>query len=351
MSNSVCDENFLNIGNKDGIIIWRIEDFKLTSLNPSEYGSFYVGDSYLLLYTKSLPNSRFEWNIHFWLGIDTTLDEMATAAIKAVELDDHLGGTPVQYREVQLHESKLFLSYFENVGGIRYLMGGIKSGFRSMSDRKESKKLYMVKGKRDVRIIEVPFHGSSLNRSDVFILKDGDDIYQWNPPKTSRIEKMKANTFAKKIKDEENGGSGNIHIIEDDWDTNETFWNMLNCKVESVKENSDVDDQEFEVKFNTSNFKLYRVNDARSNKPTIKHIADGPLKKTLLESSDCFIIDGKNYGIYSWIGKRCSKNEKLACIQGAKEIMTKNNYPNYYPMIQCIDGAETITFKAIFSDW
>jgi hypothetical protein len=73
--------------------------------------------------------------------------------------------------------------------------------------------------------------------------------------------------------------------LEDDWDTNQTFWNMLNCKVESIKENSDVDDQEFEVKFNTSNFKLYRVNDARSNKPTIKHIADGPLKKSLLESS------------------------------------------------------------------
>ena len=31
--------------------------------------------------------------------------------------------------------------------------------------------------------------------------------------------------------------------------------------------------------------------------------------------------------------------------------MIKNKYPNYYPMSQVIDGAETTTFKAIFSDW
>ena len=38
MSKSVCDEQFLDVGFVDGIIIWRIEDFKLIRLNLNEYG-------------------------------------------------------------------------------------------------------------------------------------------------------------------------------------------------------------------------------------------------------------------------------------------------------------------------
>lgn len=43
------DENFLNVGQKPGLCIWRIERFNLKKLKPSEYGKFYSGDSYLIL--------------------------------------------------------------------------------------------------------------------------------------------------------------------------------------------------------------------------------------------------------------------------------------------------------------
>lgn len=138
----IVDESFKNVGQQPGIQIWRIENFNLNKLKPNQYGIiqphlwtfpflkgnsilsikgyFYSGDSYLILNVKILinfiikrklfqtcllktigeKNRPTNWDIHFWLGVESTVDEYATAAYKAVELDDFLGGRPVQYREV-----------------------------------------------------------------------------------------------------------------------------------------------------------------------------------------------------------------------------------------------------------
>jgi gelsolin len=50
---------------------------------------------------------------------------------KTIELDTYLKDVPVQHREVQGHESPLFLSYFPN--GVRILEGGVASGFQHVS--------------------------------------------------------------------------------------------------------------------------------------------------------------------------------------------------------------------------
>ena len=72
----------------------------------------------------SLHNGRVEQHIHFWLGEEASTDEAAIAAYKSVELDEHLGGSPIQHREVQGQETSRFQAYFKK--GIRYLSGGAK---------------------------------------------------------------------------------------------------------------------------------------------------------------------------------------------------------------------------------
>lgn len=166
--------------NDSGIEIWRIENFKVIEWPKKQYGEFYSGDSYIVLRTYHPPNQpdKLAWDIHFWLGKETTLDEAGTAAYKTVELDDYLGGGPVEHREVQGFESPLFLSYFEK---FVVLEGGIASGFHHVKAEEYKHRLLQIRIANKKTIVrEVPFTSKSLNSNDVFILDAGLKIYQWN---------------------------------------------------------------------------------------------------------------------------------------------------------------------------
>lgn len=135
-------------------------------------------------------------------GNACTIDESAAAAIFAVQMDDYLGGTPVQYREVQGHESETFVGYFKS--GLKYMVsrtinfkhddkwymtwtvneftvllmlqqGGVASGFRHVASNGAGiHRVLHVTGRRTVRATEVPVSWGSFNQGDCFILDLGN---------------------------------------------------------------------------------------------------------------------------------------------------------------------------------
>jgi gelsolin len=56
--------------------------FQAVPLDKKQYGTFYSGDSYLVLETVKTKYGRLDRNLFFWLGKDSSRDERGAAAYK-----------------------------------------------------------------------------------------------------------------------------------------------------------------------------------------------------------------------------------------------------------------------------
>ncbi|XP_065183499.1 gelsolin, cytoplasmic-like [Sycon ciliatum] len=342
----MADAAFKGVGQKPGLQIWRIEDMKVVQWPQDRYGDFHTGDSYIILNTKK-RSTALEWDIHFWLGKETSQDEKGVAAYKTVELDDSLGGGPVQYREVQHHESNTFLKLFKK--GVSYLEGGIKSGFKAVDREAFGKRMLHVKGRRNIRVQQVAFEAKSLNQGDVFIVDLGRKIWVWNGSEASRLEKMKGLETALKIRDEERHGKAIIHVTEEA-DDNADFFKDLGTKESKIAPASAAaDDAAFERK-NASSVKLFKVSDA-SGSLKVEEVGSKPLKYAMLDTNDCFILDTGASGVHAWIGKKATADEKKNAMKIATGFLAEKGYPDWTPVTRTVEGAETPMFKNSFSDW
>jgi len=341
---------FEGAGKEPGLLIWRIENFEAVPYPKADYGKFYSGDSYIVLFTRKNNNS-FSWDIHFWLGSDTTQDEAGAAAILSVELDDSLGGAPVQYREVQEHESELFLSHFKS--GIRYEPGGVASGFRSVDPDAVEKRLFQVKGKRNVRVRQVNLDVSSMNKGDCFILDSGKDIFVYIGQKSKRTERLKAISAANQIRDQDHAGRARVHIIDEystQGEVSHFFEELGTGSSDEVADETDGgDDSEFERK-QEATVTLYHVSDA-SGEMTMHKVGEKPLHQDMLNSADCYILDTVTSGIFVWIGKLCTKAEKVEAMKLAQRFLVTNSYPAWTKIQRIVEGGEPSTFKQYFSGW
>ena len=156
-------------------------------------------------------------DIHFWVGNETSIDEAGSAAILTVMLDHILGGGAIQHREEQYGESESFKAYFKSRGGVKYLPGGVKSGMNYVEEEVIPRKLFMIKGRRNVMASQVPLAISSLNMFDCFVLDKGKGrgVFVFRPRGANIMERMKATMFANDIRDEDHAGKGRVEIFDE----------------------------------------------------------------------------------------------------------------------------------------
>ncbi|XVE95939.1 hypothetical protein REPUB_Repub02eG0178700 [Reevesia pubescens] len=341
-SAKVLDPAFQGVGQKPGTEIWRIENFQPVPLPKSDYGKFYMGDSYIVLQTTPSKGGSYLYDIHFWIGKDTSQDEAGTAAIKTVELDVALGGRAVQHRELQSHESDKFLSYFKPC--IIPLEGGIASGFKTPEEEEFETRLYICRGKRVVKLKQVPFARSSLNHDDVFILDTQNKIYQFNGANSNIQERAKALEVIQFLKEKYHEGMCDVAIVDDgkldtESDSGE-FWVLFGGFAPIGKKVTSEDD----VIPETAPAKLYSITDG-----DVKPV-EGELSKGLLENNKCYLLDC-GAEIVVWFGRVTQLEERKAASQVAEGFVAGQNRPKSTRITRLIQGYETHSFKSNFDSW
>ncbi|EGD82600.1 scinderin isoform 2 [Salpingoeca rosetta] len=348
---TVFDPSFTGVGQKPGLEIWRVEKLAVVKKNPDDKahkGELHEGDAYIILQTKEV-HGALQRNIFFWLGKDSSQDEQGVAAYKTVELDQSLGDEPVQHREVQNHESDEFLGLFKN--GLRYLEGGVATGFRHVDRDAYETRLLHIKGRRNIRVSQVKLDPSSMNEGDVFVLDAGKDIFQWNGKGASRVEKSKALEVTKRIRDEERGGKAKIHLIDQGKDDDSLFWEKFGVsKPTRIKSAEEGGDDAKHSRAAAANVTLYRVSDA-SGSMQVTPVEEKPYKQEMLDTNDAFILDCGPAGIFVWVGKGATKEERAFSMRTGMDFLKTKGYPHHTPVTRVVEGGETPLFKQNFPGW
>ncbi|KAG2151467.1 hypothetical protein DEU56DRAFT_778053 [Suillus clintonianus] len=313
-----------------GFQIWRVEKFAIIDCSDwvaheKNYGTFYDGESYIVLHTYR-PDGKdqaLRYDLHFWLGEYTTQDEAAMAAFKAAELDEHLGGKATLYREIQNHESPRYKSYFPH---FMILHGGVSTGHHSVLTMlpEDEKKMYtMVTTRHKVLktrsadgkqliVREVPREGLVMLQGVVYVLDKGPLFWQFNTKKSTAWARYKSAEYM-------------MYMGQ---------WRVPQAKFQVFDEGTS-DEQEFlQAAGITSPVKdvplppdegspidppvLYKLNEDANG----GHVVAVAAERTSLQSDGVFILDDHAFpAVYTWLGKNVPEPQRRLALQYAQNYL------------------------------
>ncbi|XP_044520197.1 gelsolin isoform X1 [Gracilinanus agilis] len=314
--------------------IWRIEGADKVPVNPSTYGQFYGGDCYIILYNYQ-HTGRQGQIIYYWQGATSSQEEQATAAILTVQLDEELGGTPVQSRVVQGKEPAHLMSLFGGKPMIIYKGGTSREGGQTAP---ASTRLFQVRSSSSgaTRAVEVNPTASELNSNDAFVLKTPTSTYLWVGEGASDSEKSGAQELLKVL------GARPVQVAEGK--EPDSFWEALGGKT-IYRTSPRLKDKKMDAHpprlFACSN-KIGRF--------TIEEVP-GEFMQEDLATDDVMLLDTWDQ-VYVWVGKDSLEEEKTEALTSAKRyIDTDPANRRGTPITMVRQGSEPPSFMGWFLGW
>uniref|UniRef100_H2VDH5 Advillin n=2 Tax=Takifugu rubripes TaxID=31033 RepID=H2VDH5_TAKRU len=315
--------------------MWRIENLELVPVDPEWYGYFYGGDCYLVLYTY-LANNKKSYLLYIWQGRHATQDEVAASAFQAVTLDQKHDGKPVQVRVTMGKEPRHFMAIFK---GKMVIFEGGTSRKESATDPEPPIRLFQIHGSDpfNTKTIEVPALATSLNSSDVFLLKSQSGVYLWCGKGSSGDERAMAKEVSSVI-----GRKGSEEIVAEGQEPFE-FWELLGGKAAYATsrrlQQSVLDHQPrlFECSNQTGRFIVTEVT---------RFTQDD------LSEDDVMLLDTWDQ-VFIWIGKEASEVERKESLSTCQEYL--RTHPGARdpdtPIVLIKQGFEPPTFTGWFTAW
>ncbi|XP_049629023.1 gelsolin isoform X2 [Suncus etruscus] len=315
--------------------IWRIEGSDKVPVDPSTYGQFYGGDSYIILYNYHHGNRQGQI-IYNWQGAQSTQDEVAASAILTAQLDEELGGTPVQSRVVQGKEPAHLMSLFGGKPMIIYKGGTSREGGQSAP---ASTRLFQVRATSSgaTRAVEIMAKAGALNSNDAFVLKTPSAAYLWVGTGASEAEKKGAEELLRVLQAQP------VQVAEGS--EPDSFWEALGGKA-TYRTSPRLKDKKIDAHpprlFACSN-KIGRF--------VIEEVP-GELMQEDLATDDVMLLDTWDQ-VFVWIGKDSLEEEKTEALSSAKRYIETDpaNRDRRTPITVVKQGSEPPSFVGWFLGW
>eukprot|EP01127_Copromyxa_protea_P016124 TRINITY_DN4742_c0_g1_i1.p1 TRINITY_DN4742_c0_g1~~TRINITY_DN4742_c0_g1_i1.p1 ORF type:complete len:860 (+),score=208.65 TRINITY_DN4742_c0_g1_i1:38-2581(+) len=338
-------------GVSPGVQVWRIDNIsqQISTELKNKHGIFKGEDSYIVLETKIDFKSGGDkaYTLYYWLGSATTQEEFAIQ--KCTDLKDKLGeGVTGPKKELQEAESAEFKALFPI--SLKYLKPVVLQAQVNLRDAEYPTKLYHLKGKKDIRVKQMPVSVSSLNAGDVFLLDNNTIIYQWMGKSCNRMEKGKALDMTTRMRDERmNRVKAQVILIDEGNETPE-FWEALGGKGEINQVSGD--DEEWE-KIGFNDHHIYRINAKFGDKTyTVEEVdtKDQCFVTSMLDPNFAFIIDFTQE-MFVWYGRFSAMIAKTSAVSEAKKIARDSGRPETIQVTQVEQGVEPAILKCRFKGY